>query len=282
MYRENDLPVFGGGYDKTFFSLIDEQGQELTRFRYDVGSETATISEQVSSVLTQDYLRLAEEADSRVTGRVGDTEKAPDQNQGPVAEESSMGLDNLSVSNEDTQKERTNFSKGSLQPEAEGSTAPVSESSDTFERSVTSRPTLSSHPLHFSIKDGYKSRKSRLEHSVDKQDLDKINRRSHDLQEAAQFYRDELANSTISYFTSDGSIAQVNFLEKNFMHLTGLKPLGKDQVPEKTLHDFASGGEIEYDIVNTSTPSNFTNGKSSMREKPVKSVSPLIATSFKY
>lgn len=94
LYRENDLPVFGGGYDKTFFSLIDEQGQELTRFRYDVGSETATISEQVSSVLTQDYLRLAEEADSRVTGRVGDTEKAPDQNQEPVGEEQSMSMDN--------------------------------------------------------------------------------------------------------------------------------------------------------------------------------------------
>ena len=71
---------------------------------------------------------------------------------------------------------------GSLQPEAEGNTTPVSESSDTFERSVTSRPTTSPRPLHFTIKDGYKSR-----NSVDKQDLDKINRRSHDLQEAAQF-----------------------------------------------------------------------------------------------
>lgn len=76
---------------------------------------------------------------------------------------------------------------GSLQPEAEGSTTPVSESSDTFERSVTSRPTTSPRPLHFTIKDGYKSRKSRLEHSVDEQDFDKINRINHDLQEAAQF-----------------------------------------------------------------------------------------------
>lgn len=76
---------------------------------------------------------------------------------------------------------------GSLQPEAEGSTTPVSESSDTFERSVTSRPTTSPRPLNFTIKDGYKSRKSRLEHSVDEQDFDKINRINHDLQEAAQF-----------------------------------------------------------------------------------------------
>lgn len=246
LYRENDLPVFGGGYDKTFFSLIDEQGQELTRFRYDVGSETATISEQVSSVLTQDYLRLAEEADSRVTGRVGDTEKAPDQNQGPVAEESSMGLDNLSVSNEDTQKERTNFSKGSLQPEAEGSTAPVSESSDTFERSVTSRPTLSSHPLHFSITEDFKSNKIDSYHAIRPSELARLNRRADHLQKSAKFYYDELADSKISYFTSNGDIVQVSFAEENFMHLTGIKPIGEGQTPQKTLRDFVSGhGEFQ-------------------------------------
>lgn len=246
LYRENDLPVFGGGYDKTFFSLIDEQGQELTRFRYDVGSETAIISEQVSSVLTQDYLRLAEEADSRVTGRVGDTEKAPDQNQGPVAEESSMGLDNLSVSNEDTQKERTNFSKGSLQPEAEGSTAPVSESSDTFERSVTSRPTLSSHPLHFSITEDFKSNKIDSYHAIRPSELARLNRRADHLQKSAKFYYDELADSKISYFTSNGDIVQVSFAEENFMHLTGIKPIGEGQTPQKTLRDFVSGhGEFQ-------------------------------------
>ncbi len=246
LYRENDLPVFGGGYDKTFFSLIDEQGQELTRFRYDVGSETATISEQVSSVLTQDYLRLAEEADSRVTGRVGDTEKAPDQNQEPVAEESSMGLDNLSVSNEDTQKERTNFSKGSLQPEAEGSTAPVSESSDTFERSVTSRPTLSSHPLHFSITEDFKSNKIDSYHAIRPSELARLNRRADHLQKSAKFYYDELADSKISYFTSNGDIVQVSFAEENFMHLTGIKPIGEGQTPQKTLRDFVSGhGEFQ-------------------------------------
>ena len=45
------------------------------------------------------------------------------------------------------QKKRTNVSKGSLQPEAEGSTAPVPETG-TFERSVTSRPTISSQHFH--------------------------------------------------------------------------------------------------------------------------------------
>lgn len=152
----------------------------------------------------------------------------------------------LDRSREQQKKERTYLHMGSLQPEAEGSTSPVLETS-TFERSVTSRPTISSQYLHFSITDELKSRRTRLEHSVTQHDLDKINRRGHDIQEAARFYRDELANSTISYFTSEGNVAQVNFQEKNFMHLTGLKPLGEGQTPEKTLYDFATGGELTYE-----------------------------------
>ncbi|MBZ4302439.1 PBECR4 domain-containing protein, partial [Streptococcus pneumoniae] len=34
---------------------------------------------------------------------------------------------------------------------------------------------------------------------------------------------------------------QVNFEEKHFMHLTGIKPLAPGQTPEKTLRDFAEG-----------------------------------------
>ena len=153
---------------------------------------------------------------------------------------------NIDKVSEQQKKERTYLHMGYLQPKAEGSTAPVLETS-TFERSVTSRPTISSQYLHFSITDDLKSRRTRLEHSVTRHDLAKINRRGHDIQEAARFYRDELANSTISYFTSDGNVVQVNFQEKNFMHLTGLKPLGEGQTLEKTLYDFATGGELTYE-----------------------------------
>lgn len=54
----------------------------------------------------------------------------------------------LDESQEQNKKEGTNGSLGSLQPEAEGSPTPVSEP-DTFERSVTSRPTLSPQYLNF-------------------------------------------------------------------------------------------------------------------------------------
>ena len=49
---------------------------------------------------------------------------------------------------------------GFLQPEAEGSPTPVPET-DTFERSVTSRPTISSRYINISIKGGLKSRKTK-------------------------------------------------------------------------------------------------------------------------
>ena len=157
---------------------------------------------------------------------------------------------------EQQKNERMYQRKGYLQPEAEGSTSPVLETS-TFERSVTSRPTVSSQYLNFSIKDGFKSRKTKYEKSIDVYNLGKLNRRGVDIQEAAQFYLNELANSTVHYFTSDGSLVQVNFLEENFLHLTGLKIIGDAATPEKVLHDFANGGELSYDDIrlkNTESP----------------------------
>lgn len=174
--------------------------------------------------------------------------------------ENKKSLENLQetvASNSEQQKnERTYQRKGSLQPEAEGSTSPVPEIG-TFERSVTSRPTVSSQYLKFTIKNGFKSRKIRVEQSIDAYNLGKLNRRGHDLQEAAQFYLNELANSTIHYFTADNSLVQVNFFENNFMHLTGLKMIGESETPEKVLHDLARGGELSYDdirIKNTESP----------------------------
>ncbi|HES5737996.1 TPA: toprim domain-containing protein [Streptococcus pyogenes] len=147
---------------------------------------------------------------------------------------------------EQEKKEGTNFSSGSLQPKAEGSPAPVAETSATFEQTVTSRPTLSPRLLHFNITEEFKSSDGGSYQYIDKGDLGKLNRRAEIIQEAAQYYLKELADSKISYVTSQGSIIQVNFQEQNFMHLTGIKPLGPGQTPEKTLHDLASGnGEFE-------------------------------------
>ena len=170
---------------------------------------------------------------------VGDTNEAQEKNQS--TEKALETSQEQNMNSEDQKNERTNGSQGSLQLEAEGSPTPVPKVG-TFERSVTSRPTLSSHLLYFSINEEFQSSNDGHYHSISSNELAKLNRpiRSQTIQNAAQYYLDELANSKIYYVTPDKTV-QVNFEEKHFMHLTGIKPLAPEQTPEKTLHDFAEG-----------------------------------------
>ena len=170
---------------------------------------------------------------------VGDTYEAQEEIQS--TEKALEKSQEQNVSSEYQKNERTNGSQGSLQPKAEGSPTPVPEVG-TFERSVTSRPTLSSHLLYFSINEEFQSSNDGHYHSISSHELAKLNRpiRSQTIQNAAQYYLDELANSKIYYVTPDKTV-QVNFEEKHFMHLTGIKPLAPGQTPEKTLRDFAEG-----------------------------------------
>lgn len=170
---------------------------------------------------------------------LGDSSRALEENQ---STEKALGKSQEQNVNSDHQKnERTNGSQGSLQPKAEGSPTPVPEVG-TFERSVTSRPTLSSHLLYFSINEEFQSSNDGHYHSISSHELAKLNRpiRSQTIQNAAQYYLDELANSKVYYVTPDKTV-QVNFEEKHFMHLTGIKPIGPGQTPEKTLRDYAEG-----------------------------------------
>ena len=170
---------------------------------------------------------------------LGDSSRALEENR---STEKALGKSQEQNVNSEYQKnERTNGSLGSLQPKAEGSPTPVPEVG-TFERSVTSRPTLSSHLLYFSINEEFQSSNDGHYHSISSHELAKLNRpiRSQTIQNAAQYYLDELANSKVYYVTPDKTV-QVNFEEKHFMHLTGIKPLAAGQTPKKTLHDFAEG-----------------------------------------
>ena len=170
---------------------------------------------------------------------LGDSSRELEENQ---STEKALGkFQEQNVNSEYQKNERTNGSQGFLQPKAEGSPTPVPEVG-TFERSVTSRPTLSSHLLYFTINEEFQSSNDGHYHSISSNELAKLNRpiRSQTIQNAAQYYLDELANSKIYYVTPDKTV-QVNFEEKHFMHLTGIKPLAPGQTPEKTLRDFAEG-----------------------------------------
>ena len=77
-------------------------------------------------------------------------EKAPLHDALPISEHRSGA----------NESERTNGSKGSLRPEAEGSPAPEVAEAASFERSVTRRPTASSRSVHISVKGRFWSRKA--------------------------------------------------------------------------------------------------------------------------
>jgi hypothetical protein len=94
---------------------------------------------------------------------LGDSSRALEENQ---STEKALGKSQEQNMNSEYQKnERTNGSQGSLQPKAEGSPTPVPEVG-TFERSVTSRPTLSSHLLYFSINEEFQSSNDGHYHSI--------------------------------------------------------------------------------------------------------------------
>ncbi|HFI0666714.1 TPA: PBECR4 domain-containing protein [Streptococcus suis] len=144
---------------------------------------------------------------------------------------------------EQNKKERTDVSKGSLQPEAEGSAIPV-PSDGTFGPAVTSHPTLSSRYLKFTIDNGYVSNVRDGYHVISQRELDKLNNFAPSIQEMANWYRDNLASSDILYVVQNGAetdIVRLTFEEKNFSHLTGIQPVEKNHSAAKTLHDFAEG-----------------------------------------
>ena len=197
----------------TFFHYLEEQEGEVVLNR--------ELLDNLISRLETHPIKIMEASEEK--------EKAPEKSQ------------ELDMIFEQQKNERTSGSLGSLQPEAEGSPTPVPKAG-TFERSVTSRPTTSSHLLYFTINEEFQSSNDGYYHSISLDELTKLNRpiRRLALQNAAQYYLDELANSKIYYVTPDKTV-QVHFEEKHFMHLTGIKPIALGQTPEKTLHDFAEG-----------------------------------------
>ena len=107
---------------------------------------------------------LVTETEQGPHNQIEDTKKAPEHSQ------------------EQIKKERTSWYMGSLQSEAEGSPAPEVTKATSFERSVTSRPTISSRYINISIKGGLKSRKTPKYRSVSESDLSKINRYGREVQ----------------------------------------------------------------------------------------------------
>lgn len=144
---------------------------------------------------------------------------------------------------EQTKKEGTNVSWGSLQPTAEGSPAPVSET-DTFEQTVTSHPTISPRFLQFTtdnapvstIREGY--------HIATDEDLRNLNAYAPIFQRTAQWYLETLADTSVTYFYQNKNQVEaltISYDKDKFMHLTGIRPVGAGLTAKSCVERLANG-----------------------------------------
>lgn len=139
--------------------------------------------------------------------------------------------------------DRSKISLGSLEGNPLGSAEPVSET-DTFEQAVTSHPTFSYPLLQFSTEEAFVSNVRESYHIATQADIRSLNYYAPSLQQTANWYRDNLADSQITYMLkgAEGVKAlQVNFAKDKFAHLTGIRPIGRGLSAEKLLDDFAEG-----------------------------------------
>lgn len=98
--------------------------------------------------------------------------------------------------------------------------------------------------LYFSINEYGQSINKRHYHAISNKDLVKLNRYAPMLQQAANWYLNELADSKIYYFYQQNDsiqTLQVLFDKDKFQHLTGVFPYKEGQSAEQTLEDFANG-----------------------------------------
>lgn len=104
-------------------------------------------------------------------------------------------------------------------------------------------------PLHFNIDRNIKSNyRLHQGYSYPKnRDIRNMNAYAEGIQKSANWYLNELANSTVTYFYVDGEepkALQVEFKKRHWMHLTGLSPIYLDRldsVSETFIDEIASG-----------------------------------------
>ena len=130
-------------------------------------------------------------------------------------------------------------------PEASQVAAPLPEANISQPLNDLSPSQTRSQPLlHFSINEDRKSIHRDNYHPISDKDLLKLNRYAPHLQNAAQWYVENVVDSQITYFYQDGADTNslaISYNRESFMHLTGIFPYREGQTAGQTLLDFAAG-----------------------------------------
>lgn len=204
-------------YRKVSFDILDKDENLLfDRERYYVGEETATIGQLLG---TRAVAKSIQEIDAKIL----------EQWQQPTKK-----------SLEETQEIVGNAGDLHRNPDFLGEDSPGSASKPVEHIAQPDFPVITQ--LKFTTKGERMSTIKKGYHVISQNELNRLNKFAPGLQSTAQWYLNELSNSTISYFYKDGdavSQLQVKFADENFAHLTGIAPKGVEM--KQVVHDFALG-----------------------------------------
>ncbi|HGI4146267.1 TPA: PBECR4 domain-containing protein [Streptococcus agalactiae] len=130
-------------------------------------------------------------------------------------------------------------------PEQSQEAAPLPSTREEYSLNESSPTHSQSQPLlHFTISEPEKSIYKIGYHPVNKKELNKLNRYAAQIQENANWYKNELADSNVTYFYKNNDnleALKVTFKAEQYPHLVGIFAIDDDQSASKTLDDLASG-----------------------------------------
>lgn len=130
-------------------------------------------------------------------------------------------------------------------PEQSQEAAPLPSAHEEHSLNESSPTQTQSQPLlHFTISAPEKSIYKTGYHPVNKKELNKLNRYAAQIQENANWYKNELADSNVTYFYKNNDNLEalnVTFKAEQYPHLVGIFAIDDDQSASKTLDDLASG-----------------------------------------
>ena len=161
------------------------------------------------------------------------------------SEEKEKSLESIQeTANNSEQNKKVETKLGDF-PEESQVAAPLPEANISQPLNDLSPSQTRSQPLlHFSIDEDRKSIHRDNYHPISDKDLLKLNRYAPHLQNAAQWYLENVADSQVTYFYQDGADTNslaISYNKESFMHLTGIYPYREGQTAEQTLLDFATG-----------------------------------------
>lgn len=130
-------------------------------------------------------------------------------------------------------------------PEQSQEAAPLPSTHEEHSLNESSSTQTQSQPLlHFTISDPEKSIYKTGYHPVNKKELNKLNRYAAQIQENATWYKNELADSNVTYFYKNNDnleALKVTFKAEQYPHLVGIFAIDDDQSASQTLDDLVAG-----------------------------------------